>query len=385
MQSPLPSSSTLENGMIADPPSPYRTTGIQDSVRSILRGSVLGRLGRNSDGADNEEETIQVFDDVWENPRSPFEDCHLVDGHLTPTETMPINTSKPASFVTANGDNLPANPLPTHALSTRISLLSHSELETNLAALGLLNQQEVRRHGRSNHNQRRRHDRHKHVKSQDTELRILYVVISGLLLTGLLSTYLAIILDHHKVGTIFHVIFILSIMISTILFGHAVVRLVMACTSPPPKKKKKTRKTPPRSKSHLRLHNTDFVICSRPQSSRALPGGIYTMQTLSDAERGYVPVTPIRIHVTGDSTPRATAISNSETAGGGEQSSVPGPDGVLFPPPAYGRWRGSVRADPDLVHWQRVGQGSDGDDGTERNGQGCGEGPPVYPVVSSAV
>lgn len=174
--------------MIADPPSPYRTTGIQDSVRSILRGSVLGRLGRNSDGADNEEETIQVFDDVWENPRSPFEDCHLVDGHLTPTETMPINTSKPASFVTANGDNLPANPLPTHALSTRISLLSHSELETNLAALGLLNQQEVRRHGRSNHNQRRRHDRHKHLKSQDTELRILYVVISGLLLTGLLST-----------------------------------------------------------------------------------------------------------------------------------------------------------------------------------------------------
>lgn len=112
------------------------------------------------------------------------------------------------------------------------------------------------------------------------------------------------------------------------------------------------------------------------------------MPTLSDAEMAYVPVTPIRVHFTGDdgAPPTATAIPGSEEAAGGEQScTIPGPDGVLFPPPAYGRWRGSIRADPSLVHWQRVGQGSDGNNGTEQHGQGQGEGPPVYPVTTSAV
>lgn len=32
------------------------------------------------------------------------------------------------------------------------------------------------------------------------------------------------------------------------------------------------------------------------------------------------------------------------------------------PPPAYGRWRGSVRADPELLHWQAVTSPTDSDD-----------------------
>lgn len=100
-----------------------------------------------------------------------------------------------------------------------------------------------------------------------------------------------------------------------------------------------------------------------------------------------MPVTPIRVHFTeDDSTPQtATIVGSSETAAGGEHSTaIPGPDGVLFPPPAYGRWRGSIRADPNLVHWQRVGQGSDGNVRSEQDGQRHGEGPPVYPVMTSA-
>lgn len=31
------------------------------------------------------------------------------------------------------------------------------------------------------------------------------------------------------------------------------------------------------------------------------------------------------------------------------------------PPPAYGRWRGSVRANPDLLHWQAVPSPVDSD------------------------
>lgn len=188
MQSPLPSSSALESGLVADPPSPYRMTGIQDSVRSILRRSVLGRIGQDSHRTNDEEETIQIFNDVWEDPRSPSEECNPVDRSPSPTETRSVNTSKPASFVTANGDNAPVDPPPVRDLSTRMSLLSHPDLETNLAALGLLNQQEARHHSRCNHNRRRRQNRHKHVKPQDTELRIFYVAISGLLLAALLAT-----------------------------------------------------------------------------------------------------------------------------------------------------------------------------------------------------
>ena len=29
-------------------------------------------------------------------------------------------------------------------------------------------------------------------------------------------------------------------------------------------------------------------------------------------------------------------------------------EGLKHPPPAYGLWRGSVRLDPNLLHWQRV-------------------------------
>jgi hypothetical protein len=40
-----------------------------------------------------------------------------------------------------------------------------------------------------------------------------------------------------------------------------------------------------------------------------------------------------------------------------ERSSQESPRNVRLPPPAYGRWRGSYRMDPELLHWRRVGEG----------------------------
>lgn len=64
MRSPLPDSSPLEAGLVADPPSPYRTTTVQDTVRSLLRASMV--VGPRRSAKFDGEETIQVFSDVHE-------------------------------------------------------------------------------------------------------------------------------------------------------------------------------------------------------------------------------------------------------------------------------------------------------------------------------
>lgn len=48
MQSPLPDSSALEAGIVADTPSQRRTTSVQDTVRSLLSSSVADRFKRSS-------------------------------------------------------------------------------------------------------------------------------------------------------------------------------------------------------------------------------------------------------------------------------------------------------------------------------------------------
>ncbi|KAF2483445.1 hypothetical protein BDY17DRAFT_324178 [Neohortaea acidophila] len=49
--------------------------------------------------------------------------------------------------------------------------------------------------------------------------------------------------------------------------------------------------------------------------------------------------------------PTAAAAAAAAAA---RASPKPATNTVRNPPPAYGRWRGSVRADPDLLHWRVV-------------------------------
>lgn len=46
---------------------------------------------------------------------------------------------------------------------------------------------------------------------------------------------------------------------------------------------------------------------------------------------------------------------------------------VRSPPPAYGRWRGSYRLDPALLHWRRVGSTEDSEQRSSVN-----TAPPIY-------
>jgi hypothetical protein len=67
----------------------------------------------------------------------------------------------------------------------------------------------------------------------------------------------------------------------------------------------------------------------------------------------FVPTEPIQVHGTaaansGTGPTLATAVDENV-----DNWSKPATS-VIHPPPAYGRWRGSVLANPDLLHWQAV-------------------------------
>ena len=88
------------------------------------------------------------------------------------------------------------------------------------------------------------------------------------------------------------------------------------------------------------------------------------MPAFSDDNADFVPATPIPVHMpidevrpdSRDALPTATAEVESPS-----QWDKDIPDTVPNPPPAYGRWRGSVRANPDLLHWQVVPSSVDAD------------------------
>lgn len=76
------------------------------------------------------------------------------------------------------------------------------------------------------------------------------------------------------------------------------------------------------------------------------------MPSLSADGNAFVPVRPIPVSLSSDDVRLDPNVAQPNT--------VPSQDwdkevhSVPNPPPAYGRWRGSVRADPELLHWQAV-------------------------------
>lgn len=69
----------------------------------------------------------------------------------------------------------------------------------------------------------------------------------------------------------------------------------------------------------------------------------------------FVPPTPIPVHVTSDEVrPDSREVAPSCAAERASRVWDKHIDDLPNPPPAYGRWRGSVRANPDLLHWQAL-------------------------------
>jgi hypothetical protein len=91
------------------------------------------------------------------------------------------------------------------------------------------------------------------------------------------------------------------------------------------------------------------------QSARPVPPPLPAPPVITiDTNFGaFIPTEPIQVHPTAavDSGPD-TAATDAASDNADEWNKPTA--GVVHPPPAYGRWRGSVLANPDLLHWQAV-------------------------------
>lgn len=141
------------------------------------------------------------------------------------------------------------------------------------------------------------------------------------------------------ITTTFHVLFILGILLSTIVFAHAVLRLCLAARS-------RSRGTP--GFDAISRHGQK----RRPHCSRQLQIRSEIPKAFINARGAYIPPAPIQVHVIADDT---LTDENIVEPAARAQEAAPlwnkEVDHLPNPPPAYGRWRGSVRADPALLHW----------------------------------
>lgn len=153
-----------------------------------------------------------------------------------------------------------------------------------------------------------------------------------------------------NITTTFHVLFILGIILSTIVFAHTLIRLLLFSGSF--KRGQQILILPATNKhQHRRRHHARRGDSLAVQQVRVMPG-------LSSDATEFAPASPIRVRMgsmddvrpnTSDAEP-AMRATNVEA----DESWNKSPSPIANPPPAYGRWRGSVRANPDLLHWQAI-------------------------------
>ncbi|KAH6643144.1 hypothetical protein C7974DRAFT_302833 [Boeremia exigua] len=172
-----------------------------------------------------------------------------------------------------------------------------------------------RRQHRADHWKRKRSDRGKlmpFVRGAAARGKLIACIISGSFLVVVLSTYLAIALTNKDIGQEIHILFILLLLSITIFFCHSLIRLCMLLLNPPP-----------------------------PSSSSSTSAPAFQLNPA-----GFSPEIPIPVRLARDDD----LVSDSED----EWDEKHEKEALPPPPPAYGLWRSSVRADPNLLHWARV-------------------------------
>lgn len=97
---------------------------------------------------------------------------------------------------------------------------------------------------------------------------------------------------------------------------------------------------------------------NKSQGASARDGRLRAVRP-TETEESLIPNSPIMVQYEADEdVERASQDSRSN---------------VRPPPPAYGRWRGSYRMDPELLHWRRVGSVEEGEQRSSVD-----TAPPVY-------
>ncbi|KAF2853589.1 hypothetical protein T440DRAFT_552805 [Plenodomus tracheiphilus IPT5] len=154
------------------------------------------------------------------------------------------------------------------------------------------------------------------VKTRGTAARgkMFACIISGSFLVTVLAIYLAIALTNRNLGQEIHILFIMILLAITIFFCHSLIRLCMLILNPPGD-----------------ANHPNIPSMTGPD--------------------GFKPIIPIRVHLARD---EESGITDEPLDSDTEIHDDPEKDTITPPPPAYGLWRSSVRADPNLLHWQRA-------------------------------
>ncbi|KAK3111192.1 hypothetical protein LTR53_013796 [Teratosphaeriaceae sp. CCFEE 6253] len=355
MHSPLPDSSALEAGIIEDE-RPSRLSRVQDNVRNLLRASMPNTIRSSVLGTPPSHQAT-----VEEAARSPLQSPlrQHVRIHVERAPSPVSARSTEDSFAdhnhavagmlfppTSHQQQVQHMAHQSNMFNTRaIAALTHPDL-TDPSVAVFLQQKAEERHRRAW--KRSRNGNRRQIGSGRRKLcsRVLCVV-AGLLLAAVVATYLAI-ATSEKMSTTFHVLFILGILLSTIVFAQTLVRLCLFKADVPylprihvvPNGRLKRRR-------HHRHHD-----CSQQSHHHHHRD----MAQISDITTDYIPPTPIVVHFVADEV-RPDSREAAPSAGADRASRLAFDkeiDDVPKPPPAYGRWRGSVRVNPDLLHWQAV-------------------------------
>ncbi|KAI7259917.1 hypothetical protein KC345_g10198 [Hortaea werneckii] len=212
--------------------------------------------------------------------------------------------------------------------------------DSSIAAL--LQQKEENRQKRAWN--RSRHQKRHHRGHRNGISRWGLCLVSGLLLIAIVATYLVLSTASTGTSSTFHVLFVLGILMSTIVFVHS---LAQACIFKRHGRSSILRidvLSNDRLKRRQRRHRQNgYRQCERRPSP-----------DIADVD--YVPPTPIPVHVAADEIPpdARDGIPSPTDHGASPHAWNKDIDILPHPPPAYGRWRGSVRANPDLLHWQPI-------------------------------
>ncbi|KAK0509151.1 hypothetical protein JMJ35_008522 [Cladonia borealis] len=176
-----------------------------------------------------------------------------------------------------------------------------------------------------------------HVNDPKLRHKIFGSLFFGTLLTLVLTTYLALATSNILGGPTFHAVFIFVILVLTIIFSHYLIRLCMLSLHP-----------------RKRFGSSNRNKKNNKESRMQWPGDGYTDDFKDDdpdLEAGFArPREPIRVTMVQDEElgGRNGAVLEEQGEEDDAEKELPPP------PPAYGLWRSSVRADPNLIHWQSV-------------------------------
>ncbi|KAI9722178.1 MAG: hypothetical protein M1828_004861 [Chrysothrix sp. TS-e1954] len=238
---------------------------------------------------------------------------------------------------------------------------------------------------------KRNHDKHKHPKSGALSRRSsllcksIQCLILGLCFAVALTTFA--LSGKYTLGTAANVLIILLLIFLATLFLHVLLRTVMHLHRQQNRPKKP-------SVHHRKLHRHHRT--SRPQAMTDSATALATANDLPPDDSLYSPTTPVRVHLLRDANlagsldaekePSITASAVSpispmsplvplsaasveQTPQSADGPTRPSPVASPAAPPAYGLWRCSVRADPNLLHWVKVEEAERGRAGCEGRGR----------------